>query len=296
VKEITGMTLARLLNKQLNGDNFAIRAPADLGDCGPGDIVWIKRFTSELLELLETRKPSLVICDAETAVKTTVPHIVSDHPRRDFIRVVTEYYSPPGQTGIHPTALLDPEAKLGNDVSIGAYARIGPKVTIGNESSIGSGVVIEARVSIGKGCVIKANSVLGGQGFGFEYDEDGTPLHFPHLGQIVIEDDVWIGACSTVELATLGTTRICTGCKIDDLVQIGHNTTIGRNTLVMAAAVICGGARIGERCWIAPHTVVKQKVTVGSGVTLGLGAVVLKDIEDNQVVAGVPARPLERKG
>jgi UDP-3-O-[3-hydroxymyristoyl] glucosamine N-acyltransferase len=111
----------------------------------------------------------------------------------------------------------------------------------------------------------------------------------------VLEDGVWLGACTTIERATLGTTRLCANVKVDDLVQIGHNTTTGANTLIMANTVICGGAFIGRDCWIAPNSVIKQKVHIGNRVTVGLGAVVIRDVPDGVVVAGVPAKPLQGK-
>ena len=295
VSTITGSVVARVLGKPLQGKSNAIRKPADLDGCTAGDLVWVRSCSAERLKSLEHGCPALVICDEETARSTTVPSIVSANPRLDFIKVLNALFSTGSAGIIHPKAEVSPAAKIGTNVSIGAFACIGPDVTIGNDCVIGSGVAIEGAVTVGERCRIKANSAIGGQGFGFEYDEDGTPLHFPHLGKIVIEDDVWIGACSTVELAALGTTRIGAGCKVDDLVQVGHNVTVGKNTLIMANVVICGGAVIGEKCWIAPNSVIKQKLVIGNGVTLGLGAVVLKNVADNLVVAGVPARPLAGK-
>jgi len=291
---ITGLDIAGFLEKPLYGESALIDRPANLDECGPNDLVWVKNFTIERLNLIEVRRPALVIYDHETAKVTTVSHIASDHPRLDFIRVLNHYFGIIREAGIHSTAIIDPGAVIGKGVSIGAYVRLGKYVSIGDECIIGSGVALEGKVGLGNRCVIKANSVIGGQGFGFEYDEEERPIHFPHLGRIVIEDDVWIGACSTVEIGTLGATRICQGCKIDDLVQVGHNVTVGRNTLIMANTIICGGAVVGEKCWIAPNSVVKEKVRIGNRVTVGLGSVVLKDVEDDLIVAGVPAKPLKR--
>jgi UDP-3-O-[3-hydroxymyristoyl] glucosamine N-acyltransferase len=254
--------------------------------------VWVRGFTPERLAQLEQGRPALAVCDAETAARTSVPAVVCENPRLAFIRVLNEFFSPPRAVGVHPTAIVAPGAVVGRGASIGAYARIGPQAVLGDDCTIGSGVAIEAQVTLGDRCVVKPNSVLGGQGFGFEYDQAGAPVHFPHLGRIVLEDDVWIGACSTIELAGLGTTRLGRGVKVDDLVQIGHNVTVGCGTLIMAGAVLCGGVVVGQQCWIAPGSIVKQKVRIGNRVTVGLGAVVLKDVADGLVVAGVPAKPL----
>lgn len=294
MNNLTGSDISIFLKKPLVGESLTILKPSDLADCVPGDMVWVKRYSPEQLAILKDRRPSLVICDSEVAAKTTLPNISTSNPRLDFIRVVAKFFTPEKKASIHPTAIIHPQAIIGRNVSIGAYTNIGPKVTIGDACVIGSGVSIEAEVILGRRCVIKANAVLGGQGFGFEYDENGRAIHFPHLGRIILEDDVWLGACSTVELATLGTTRISSGAKVDDLVQVGHNVTICQNTLIMANVVICGGAVVGKKCWIAPNSVIKEKVHIGNNVTVGLGAVVLKNVEDNLIVAGVPAKPLRR--
>lgn len=292
MNNLTGSSVAFFLQKSLIGENQSIHKPADLTDCGQGDIVWVKSFSKDRLSLLEANRPSLSICDEETSSRTTVPNIISDNPRLDFIKVVRKFFTPTQKATIHPSAIIDPGAVIGQNVSIGAYACIGPNVSIGDDSVIGNGVSVEGKVSLGCRCRIKANSSVGGQGFGFEYDDNGIPIHFPHLGRIIIEDDVWLGACTTVEIATLGVTRICKGSKVDDLVQIGHNVTVGRNTLIMANVVICGGATIGKNCWVAPNSVIKEKVHIGNKVTIGLGSVVLRDVEDEVVIAGVPAKPI----
>jgi UDP-3-O-[3-hydroxymyristoyl] glucosamine N-acyltransferase len=217
------------------------------------------------------------------------------NPRLDFIRVLKSYFEPPPKRGIHPTAIIGKKAVLGKSVLIGPYALIGSEAVIGDHSRVGSGVRIEGRVQIGKNCYIKPNSVIGCQGFGFEFSETSGLMHFPHIGRIVIGDDVWIGACTTIELGTLGTTHVADGCKIDDLVQVGHNVFVGECSMVMANTVICGGASIGKRCWIAPNSVIKEKVKLGDRVTVGLGAVVLRDVPEGLTVAGVPARPLPQK-
>lgn len=290
MRTVRGADIAAFLGLPLHGADLVIGRPADLALSEPGDLVWVRGPTDERLALLRERRPALCICDEATAARAEVPVLASPRPRLDFIRVLHEFYAPQRPTGVHPTALIAAGARLGRDVAVGAYARVGPEVTLGDECVIGSGVNLEGEISLGRKCIIKANSALGGQGFGFEYDDDGTPLHFPHIGRIVIGDEVWIGACSTVERAALGRTEIAAGVKVDDLVQVGHNTSIGENTLIMANVVLCGGARIGASCWIAPNSVIKQKVTVGDRVTVGLGAVVLRDVPDGATVAGVPAR------
>lgn len=293
----TAAEIAAFLNLPLHGLDAPVLRPADLADSGPGDLVWVRGEDPVRVGLLSQRRPALAICLPHVAAAAPVPALASPRPRLDFIRALNRFFAPQEAPvrGVHPAAFVDPLARLGREVSVGPCARIGPRVQIGDGSVIGAGVHIEGQVQLGAGCVIKPNAVLGGQGYTFEYDEDGAPLHFPHIGRLVLGDGVWVGACSTIELAGLGVTHIGRGVKIDDLVQVGHNVTVGENTLLMAQVVLCGGAKIGARCWIAPGSLVKQKVRIGDDVTVGLGAVVLRDVPDGQTVAGVPARALERK-
>lgn len=291
----TGKNIANFVGKGLRGESRTVERPADLAVCRTGDVVWVKSFTHQRQKLIADNDPALVLCDSEMASRIDSPCIVTESPRLDFVRVLRNFFQPVVKSEIHPTAVIEQGAILGMNITIGPHAYIGPSVTLGDNCIIGAGVSIESEVHIGARCRIKANSSLGGQGFGFEYDEDGVPLHFPHLGKIVLEDDVWIGANTTVELATLGATLIQCGAKIDDLVQVGHNVTVMKNSLVMANTVLCGGSTVGERCWIAPNSVVKEKVNIGHDVTVGLGSVVIRDFANGQVVAGVPAKPLAKK-
>ncbi len=290
---LSGADVATFLGKPLRGPSLEISHPADLGECDPGSLVWIREATAARLEFLDRGRPSLVICTSEAGERIEQPRIITPRPRLDFVLAITQFFKPPRVVGIDRTAIIESGAKIGKNARIGAYVRIGPQVCIGDDCDISSGVSIEGRVFIGNRCIIKSNSVLGDQGFGFAYDENGVPRHFPHLGKLILEDDVWIGACTHVGLATLGTTRIGQGTKIDDLVQFGHNCKVGPNTLIMAHAVLCGGAEVGASCWIAPNSVIKEKVRLGDRVTVGLGAVVLHDVEAGMVVVGVPAKPIK---
>jgi UDP-3-O-[3-hydroxymyristoyl] glucosamine N-acyltransferase len=295
MKKITSKVIASFLGKTLHGDSQIINKPADLWECGPGDLVWCRSHSPEKIEIINSCRPSLVLCDIQAGGCLKVPHICTINPRLDFIKTVTNFYSHKSDTGIHPTAIIHQSAKFGNKFTIGPYSIIGPEVTIGNDCNIGSGVTIQGEVIIGNNCTIKPNSVLGAPGFGFERDEFGRPIHFPHLGKIILDENVWIGSCTTIERATLGITKLGKDVKIDDLVQIGHNVEVMDNTLIMAGAIICGGAQIGKNCWIAPKSVIKEKIKVGNFVTTGLGAVVIRDIDDGLTVVGVPAKPINKE-
>jgi len=134
---------------------------------------------------------------------------------------------------------------------------------------------------------------------GFHFVKDGKYkdwLHFPHVGRVVIEDDVEIFPFANVDRGTLGETRICRGAKIDHYVHVSHNVVVGEHTVLTAGVVLCGGSRIGHHSWAGIGSMVKEKVKVGNEVTLGMGAVVIRDVPDGQTVAGVPAKELKKDG
>ncbi len=159
------------------------------------------------------------------------------------------------------------------------------------------GTVLHSRVTVYAGCqlgkrvTVSAGTVIGADGFGYERAPDGRLVKFPHFGRVIIEDDVEIGANVTIDRGTLGDTIIQTGSKIDNLVQIAHNVIVGEHSLVIAGAVICGSVRIGARCWVAPNAVLQQKVVIGDGVTIGMGAVVNTSVKNSETMVGYTARP-----
>jgi UDP-3-O-[3-hydroxymyristoyl] glucosamine N-acyltransferase len=293
---VSAVEIARFLNARLFGQDLQIDAVTPIHLLSPQALSFASTFDENTASLINACPTSLIICSPEYKDRIRSSYVVSDQPRLDFLRVIGRFFAPKPSRGISPLAHVDPSAGIGKDVSIGRNSTIGPEVTIGDESIILQNVVISGRVSFGKRCVVKSNSVIGEEGFGFAYNEFGVPEHFPHIGSVEIGDDVWIGACSTVERATIERTVIGANCKVDDLVQIGHNCHIGENTLVMAGSILCGGAVLGKGCWIAPNTTIKEKVRLGDAAYTGLGAVVIEDVPENTVVVGNPARKLRKRG
>lgn len=295
-RKIKASDIASFLNARLFGGDLVIENITPIHKLAPKSLSFASKFDEKYVAFINENPSSLIICTPEYEDRIESSFIVSDSPRLHFLHVIKEFFSSEQAPGIHPTANIHPDAEIGENVFIGANAYIGPEVTIGDNTIIKHNVVIIGRTRIGRDCVIKSNAVIGEEGFGFEYNEYGVPDHFPHIGSIEIGDNVWIGACSTVERATIDKTIIKSNVKIDDLVQVGHNTTIGRSTLIMAGSIICGGAMIGQNCWIAPNTSVKEKVKVSDNAYVGLGAVVINDIPTNTVVVGNPAKKLRKRG
>lgn len=203
---------------------------------------------------------------------------------------------PPAATGVHPTAIL------GEDVQIGPSVSIGPGVVVGDHVSFGAGCTIQARVTIyphtdlGERVLVQAGAVLGSTGFGYVRDPaTGEYLAFPQQGRLVIEDDVEIGANTTVDRGALGETRIGRGSKLDNLVHIGHNVRLGRNVIIAAQTGISGSSTVGDGAIIAGQVGIAEHVTIGAGVVLGAkcGVPTGKKINGaGEVFWGIPARPI----
>jgi UDP-3-O-[3-hydroxymyristoyl] glucosamine N-acyltransferase len=245
-------------------------------------------------QLLSDTRAGIVICSPALIAmelpsgETTL--IATDEPRLSFIRVVRELFSVAPLHGVDPTAVVDPEIAIPADVYIGPLASVGRDCSIGSGSVIHRGVHIYPGTHIGRNVTIHAGTVIGADGFGYQRNEDGTFEKFPHLGGVTIEDDVEIGANTCIDRGTLGPTVIREGAKIDNLVHIAHNVDVGRHAAVIAHAMVGGGTRIGDYAWLAPCACLRDGITIGNAATVGLGAVVTKDVPEGATVMGAPAR------
>lgn len=285
--------IALFLNKELRGRDIEINAFSSLSNIESGTVVFAKKYTSEYVDVLTGRQDILaIVCEGYEELQT--PHIISSNPRLDYMKVVGTFFSEREiPSGIHPTANIEEGAVIGHNVSIGANCHIGSKVVIGDNTIVLPNCCFYGRVKIGEGCYIKPGVVLGGPGFGFEFDDQGTPIHFPHNGEIIIGNNVMIGSNSTIDRATIDATIIEDNVKIDNLVQIAHNCHIGKNSLIIGGAMIGGGVRIGESSWISPNVTILQQVKIGSHCKVGIGSVVLRNVKDGMTVFGNPAKKIQ---
>jgi UDP-3-O-[3-hydroxymyristoyl] glucosamine N-acyltransferase len=282
--KIYASEIAEFLNSKLVGKDFIVTGPSSLENIKENTVVYAK----ENYTLPKGIKSVVVIC--KMPVKGNVAHIKSENPRLDFIRTVSEFFVDEGKHIIDKRAVIEDGAVIGHNVAVGVNAYIGSEVRLGDNTIVGKNVVISGQVDIGKNCVIKDNATIGSEGFGFEYDDDDIPQHFPQIGKIIIGSNVWVGSNSTIERPAMDATIIEDHVKIDDLVQIGHNCVVGKGSLITAGTILCGGVKIGKKCWISPNVTIIQKTNVGDGALVGMGAVVIRDVKTYTVVAGNPAR------
>ncbi|MDG2095012.1 MAG: UDP-3-O-(3-hydroxymyristoyl)glucosamine N-acyltransferase [Phycisphaerales bacterium] len=216
----------------------------------------------------------------------------------------------PRVPGVHPTAIVDESADIGTDVHIGAHVtiganavigqaatleagvRIGPDVVVGDGTTLHANVVVEHNCSLGSGCRVHPGVVIGADGFGYRPDPGGRGLmKVPHLGTVIIGDDVELGAGTCIDRAKFGATRIGNNTKIDNLVQVAHNVIIGQSTVIAAQAGIAGSAEIGNGVQIGAHAGIVEHLKVGDGARIGAKAGVIKNVAAGEVVAGIPAQP-----
>ena len=211
------------------------------------------------------------------------------------------------KTGIEQPSFIDETVSVGENIFLGAYSYVGknskigsntklyPQVHIGENVTIGDNCIIYAGVKvyddciIGNGCILQAGVVIGSDGFGFAPQKDGTYKKIPQIGNVVLEDNVEVGANSTIDCGTMGSTILRKGCKIDNLVQIAHNCEIGKNTVIAALSGLAGTTKIGNNCRIGGQVGFAGHLSVGDNVMIGAQSGVAKSVKGDRIILGSPA-------
>ncbi len=300
--------IAERLGCRLDGDGeVEITGVAGIADARPGDLTFLAnpRYT----HALQATRASAVIL-ARDGPPAPCAALRSETPYLAFGRAVGLLHpAPPHQPGVHPLAEVDPTATLGAGVSIGPFAWIGPGATIGARTVILSHVAVGRGATIGDDCllyshvsiregvvlgrrvIVQNGAVIGADGFGFAKRPDGSYEKIPQPGLVVIEDDVEIGANTTIDRPAVGETRVCAGAKIDNLVQIAHGVRVGRDTLLCAQVGIAGSSSVGDRVVLAGQVGVAGHLEIGDGVVATAQTGIPNSVEANTLVSGYPAIP-----
>ncbi|HEX5474369.1 MAG TPA: UDP-3-O-(3-hydroxymyristoyl)glucosamine N-acyltransferase [Vicinamibacterales bacterium] len=297
--------LAERLECRLEGDGeIDVSRVAGLEQAGPGDLSFFAN--PRYAPLLATTRASAVILREGLAAPCAM--LRTAHPYLAFARAIEAFASPAAApAGVHPraqvaaSAIVAPDASVGPFAVIGEGARIGartvihPHVVVGAGAAVGDDCVVHARVSvrervvIGNRVVLQDGAVIGSDGFGFARRPDGTHHKIPQVGGVVVEDDVEIGANTTVDRPAIGETRIRAGSKIDNLVQIAHGVTIGRNVLLAAQVGIAGSTTIEDDVTLAGQVGVAGHLTVGKGTIATAQTGIPNSIAPGRFVSGYPA-------
>lgn len=297
VQRLQTSGVASFLGTTFVGEDRDVVRPCTLKNPFDGGLAFAKNAES-LTALPKGFIGSLtILVPREMAIenRSNISLINVDTPRFAFAQVMAVLMVERPAPVIAPTARVSADCVLGERVRIGEYSVIGRNCRIGDDTVIGNHVVIADNVSIGRRCVVKSSSILGEQGFGIVKDESGNNYRIPHVGGVLIGDDVEIGALNTVCAGTLDPTIIADFVKTDDHVHIAHNCVIERNVIVTSCSSIAGSTTISENAWLGPNCSVMNGVVVGRGTFVGLGAVVMTSCPADSTLSGYPARPLPRK-
>lgn len=279
-----------------------------LDQAGPNDLTFV---TAD--RMLKTSRPIAAgaLLAHRRLAEIVRPHIIVTNPTLAFAQVAQTFFcpiSPPRgidktvvrgvHTRIGPDPSIWPSVTLGDRVTIGARVTLFPGVFVGNDSTIGDDTLLYPNVVIREGCtigsrvIIHSGTVIGSDGFGY-VQHQGRHYKIPQLGGVTIEDDVELGANVTVDRATLGQTVIKEGTKIDNLVQIAHNVTIGPHSILVAQVGIAGSTRVGHHVMIGGQAGLADHLDIGDQVMIAARAGVNRSLEPNQIVSGAPVMPHE---
>ena len=313
--EFTAATIAGYLKGEIEGNpDEVVNSVAKIEEGRKGALSFLANPKYE--QFLYTTKSSVVLVNKifvpSAKVNATLIKVENAYEAfASLLRLVDQ--SRPRKKGIHPTAIIETTAKTGTDIYIGPFVYIGencilgdgcsvyPNAYIGDNTKIGKNSTLYAGVKIyhdcliGEGCTIHAGTVIGSDGFGFAPQSDSEYMKIPQLGNVILEDHVEIGANVTIDRATMGSTIIRKGVKLDNLIQIGHNVEVGENTVMAAQTGIAGSTRVGKNCMFGGQVGIAGHIRIADGTKIGAQAGILGDIkEENTVILGTPAFDLKQ--
>jgi UDP-3-O-[3-hydroxymyristoyl] glucosamine N-acyltransferase len=303
--------IAERLQCRLDGDgDVEIVRVAGITQAQPGDLTFVAN-TKYLAELATTRASAVILGRANGASPRPPCAVLhADDPYSTFARAVA-LFAPVAKpaTGIDPLSVVAADATIGADVSIGPFVTIGAGASVGARTILYPNVVVGPGARIGEDCVVHAQAsirervvignrvtlldgaVIGSDGFGFARQKDGTHLKIPQHAGVVIEDDVEIGANSTIDRPAVGETRIGAGTKIDNLVHIAHGVAVGRRVLMAALVGIAGSTVVEDDVMMGGQAGAINHLRIGKGVMVGAKSAVMQSVEDGLFVSGYPAIP-----
>lgn len=267
----------------LSGQSDFFICPADqVPDDGRSYLSFVGRTAKDPVSMLRSSRARLLVVDRVLdASAGEAACVIRVENARLFMceMLANEQRSRPGV--ISSRSVVDKSAVIGVNTSIGHFTSIGRNVVIGDSCIIADNVTLLDGVTLGDRVFVGPGCVIGTDGFGYEPRADGTYVKFPHIGTVVIGDDVDIGGNTVIDRGTLGATVIESGVKIDNLVHISHNVRVGRNSLIIANAMVAGGVNIGEGSWIGPSSNILDRTSVGKKSFIGMGVSVIKDIPEH---------------
>lgn len=307
--EYTARQIAEVLKGQMEGDpDVIITSLSKIEEGLPGTMTFLANphYTPHIY----TTKASIIVVNKDfTAIQPIAGTLIRvENAYESFAKLLEIFQSQQaGKKGISPYAFISKSAKIGKDVYIAEFVSIGgnsiignnvqlypqtfigDNVTVGDNTTVFSGVKIHADCTVGRNCALHSGIVIGADGFGFAPVAGGEYKKIIQAGNVIIHDNVEIGSNTTIDRATLGSTVIHKGAKIDNLVVLGHNVEIGENTIIAAQTGIAGSTKIGNHCIIAGQVGIVGHLKIGDNVKIGAQSGVEHDIKDGEIFLGTPA-------
>jgi UDP-3-O-[3-hydroxymyristoyl] glucosamine N-acyltransferase len=308
--EFTAATIAGFLKGEVEGDpGTVVNTVAKIEEGHPGALSFLANPKYE--HYIYSTKSSVVLVNRSfvpsSRVEATLIKVDNAYDAfASLLQLVDQ--ARPRKKGIHPTAIIEPSAKIGTDVYIGPYAYIGdnciigdncavyPHVYIGDNTRMGNNCTLNPGVKIyhdcllGEGVTVHAGSVIGSDGFGFAPQSETEFMKIPQIGNVVIEDHVEIGANVAIDRATMGSTIIHKGVKLDNLIQIGHNVEIGENTVMAGQTGVAGSSKVGKNCMFGGQVGISGHIKIADGTKIGAQSGVGGDVKiENSILLGYPA-------
>ncbi len=307
---LTVAEVARLAEGEVRGDpDVVVRGARPLEEAGPDDLSFVAE--PRYYPYIEASRAAAVLVarGSDAPLPERMAAVWVDDPRRALARILPALYpDEPPPAGVHPTAVVAGDAEVAATASVAPYAvigagsrvgpgaRIGAHAVLGRGCAVGADAVVHAHATLHDGTVVGDRSVihsgvrLGGDGFGFVWDGEGH-RKVPQVGRVVIEEDVEIGANTTIDRGSIGDTVVGRGTKIDNLVQIGHNCRLGRHVIVVSQVGISGSTRVGDGAVLGGQVGVQGHIEIGAGARIGGQAGVFADVPAGETWSGYPARP-----
>ena len=307
---LTAAAVAEAVAGRLVGDGtVAVRGIAPLDRAGPSDLSFLG--APKYAAAFGASQAGVVLVAPELAETpgSAPARVIVAKPMEALLGLLPRFHTlPPAPVGVHPTAIIGSGARLGRDVSVGPYVVIGENAVIGDECILGAHSVVGAGVELGARCqlypsvtlypgarlgarvTVHAGARIASDGFGY-VQRDGAHLKIPHVGRCILEDDVEIGANTTIDRGSIDDTVVGAGTKVDNLVQIGHNVRIGRACLIMAQVGIAGSVHVEDGAMLLGQVGISGHHTIGKGARLAAQAGVFGDIPAGETWSGYPARP-----
>ena len=276
-----------------------VKGYAPITEATENDVSFCWYEKEKALSLISNSNAGVILCKKDIADSVSgisnKHFIFVDDPRLSFINIIEFMQKKEQKIGISPTAIISNTAKIGSNCYIAEYAIIRDNCVIGDNTIIGEHATLFQNCSVGNNCIVQSGVALGPDSFSYDRDPNGDLKKFPNSKGVKIGNNVSIFANALIERGVLSDTIIGDGTKIGGLVVIGHNSVIGKNCQIVDTTHVGGSASIGDNSYLGINSSIKNNIKIGNNVIVAAGAVVIKDVQDNDIVAGNPAKSIKDK-